>query len=525
MHSRTLTRIALSLCLPVALAACGAELDAPETSQISSAQSTAPTFLVSFASGTSAANQASIIKAAGGAVATTYTNIGIVLASSTDPAFVSKMRANASVFAVAPSHTVASGIQLSRKSGAFSSAAEVLHSGTPPAAHPTILRAPGADPLSNRQWDMDQIHSPQARAVNAGKSSVLVGVLDSGIDVSQPDLAGQVVSSASASCVGGIPNTDPAVWSNDVIGHGTFVSGIIAAKKNNVGVVGVAPGVKLAAVKVASDDFNDPNFGLIFADAFVCAIEWSVAHGVDVMNASLTIDPMTGPVDDLFCTDEPDRFAEVTIVRQAIIAAAKKNATLVAATGNSFLDLANISGATQGSTCKMIPVQLPTVIGVSAVGYAQQLAFYSNYGAKVVDLTGPGGDFLVPNPVIADGTASNQILSVGAPNSLFYGWAAGWNGQIEDCSSGTCSTYVYLQGTSAAAPHVTGVAALAISRYGKMGPLALRGILSATATKLPCPPAGYDPGGSGTPATCSTTIGTLNNFYGAGEIDALKVVK
>ena len=87
-----------------------------------------------------------------------------------------------------------------------------------------------------------------------------------------------------------------------------------------------------------------------------------------------------------------------------------------------------------------------------------------------------------------------------------------------------CAVYAYLQGTSQAAPHVTGVAALAISRYGKMGPDALLTLLSLTAKPLPCPASPYDPGMTGQPATCTGTT-LYNNFYGAGEVDALAVVR
>ena len=62
----------------------------------------------------------------------------------------------------------------------------------------------------------------------------------------------------------------------------------------------------------------------------------------------------------------------------------------------------------------MIPVQLPRVIGVSAVGVTKKLAFYSNYGFGAVDLTAPGGDALIPNPDVTDTTASGQVLSTRA---------------------------------------------------------------------------------------------------------------
>src|SRR5262249_3021568 len=151
-------------------------------------------------------------------------------------------------------------------------------------------------------------------------------------------------------------------------------------------------------------------------------------------------------------------------------------------------------GATTGSNCKVIPVQLPTVIGVSAVGYTKLLSWFSNYGFGAVDVAGPGGDNLVADPLVTDTTASGQVLSSVPADSLYYQFAADWNGQVQDCSSGACSTYAYLQGTSQAAPHVAGVAALAISRYGRMSPDGLRALLSLTATPLPCPPSPYDPG-------------------------------
>jgi subtilisin family serine protease len=519
---------ALSLCLATSVAACGTELDAPATSESVSAATaaTSSTYLVSFASGTIPSNAASIMSTAAGSAGATikasYTNVGMVLVQTSSSSFVSTLRTNSLVDAVGPARGSSSPIDLPYGKTLNDLKAVKTSKPTP---KPTVFKAPGSDPLSYRQWDMDQIHSPQARAINAGSSSVLVGVLDSGIDITHPDLVGQVNSAASASCIGGVVNTDPAVWSNDIIGHGTHVSGNIAGKKNNVGIVGVAPGVKLAAVKLAVDDVNDPNFGLVFPDAMVCAIDWAIKNNFDLMNASLTIDPLTGPIDDIFCTSDPDRAAAITMVRKAVLKAASKQISLVASSGNMFTDLGSAtSSSASGGNCLVLPVSLPRVIGVSSVGYTQKLSYFSDYGKNAVDLAGPGGDALIPDPAIMDMSASGQVLSSVPAGSLYYAISVYWNGQMQDCSTGTCVTYAYLQGTSQAAPHVTGVAALAISRYGKMSPDKLLATLGAVATPLTCPVGPYDPGMTGTPATCSGPS-TNSSFYGAGEVDALKIVQ
>jgi subtilisin family serine protease len=491
---------------------CGVDAaDESESDSAAAAQAAGPSYLVAFTSGGIPANASSLVAAAGGTIVARYNAVGAVLARSTSTSFAAKLRATAGIDAVG--------------------AVAAVHSQIPSLTKSTVTKPPhkippsaAGDPLSFRQWDMDQIHAPQARAITNGSSSVLVGLFDSGVDVTHPDLAGHVRASASASCLGGIANPSQAIWANDVIGHGTLTSGVIGAAKNNVGIVGVAPGVTLAMVKVAVDDPNDPNFTLVFPDAFVCAIDWAVAHDWDLANASLTIDPFTAPVDDIFCSNQPDRAAIVKIVRRAILAAAAKKMTVVAASGNMFLDLANLPGEAPGVDCKVIPVQLPRVIGVSAVGVTKKLAWYSDYGFGAIDLTAPGGDMLIPNPLVTDTTASGQVLSSAAPNSLFYQGAAGYDGQVQDCSVPSCPTYAYVQGTSFAAPHVAGVAALLISKFGKMTPEQLLAKMSLAANPLPCPVGPYDPLPTGMPATCLGPA-FYNNFYGAGEVDALATIK
>jgi len=502
---------ALSLSgLALNLVGCGADVSDDPIDVSSAPLLQGGSFLVSFTNGMIPANAETLIAAAGGDLVARYAGAGAVLARSIDPGFAARLRATSSVDAVGAVSAVSSRLEPVKIA--------------PRSRQPHHPPKAGADPLSGRQWDMDQIRAPQARALSTGKKSVLVGVLDSGIDVTHPDLVGQVDANASASCVGGIPNAAAAAWSNDIVGHGTHVAGVIAAKKNGVGIVGVAPGVRLAAVKVVVDDANDLNFGMVFPDAVVCAIDWAIEHKFDLVNASLVIDPFTAPIDDIFCDDQPDRAAIVKIIRRAINRAARDKISVVAATGNFFTDLDGLSGSTPGSHCSVLPVQAPRVIGVSAVGYTQKLAFYANYGFRAVDLTAPGGDMFVPNAALPDISAAGQILSSVPADSLYYQGAAEYDGQVQDCSGGPCATYAYVQGTSQAVPHVTGAAALALSRFGKLTPDALLAKLSGSATPLACPPSPYHPGPIGQPATCKGPP-AHTNFYGAGEVDAFALLR
>jgi subtilisin family serine protease len=490
------------------LASC-AEGPAEPVTETSSALTSSQSYLVAFTGGSIPGNADTLVGSAGGTIVARYVNVGAVLARSSSASFAATLRGLAGVDVVGAVSSVHS--QLTP----FTIASKPHHPMKPPASK--------GDPLSFRQWDMDQIHAPAAHAIATGKS-VLVGELDSGVDITHPDLAGQVNAGASASCVGGVPNTDKAVWSNDIIGHGTATAGTIVAPQNGVGTVGVAPGAKIGMVKVAVDDETDPNFGLVLPDAVVCGIDWAIGHNFDLINASLTVDPFTAPFDDIFCSNEPDRVAIVQIVRTAILKAAAKNITVVAASGNFFLDLANLPGSGNGVNCKVLPVSLPKVIGVSAVGVTQQLSWYSDYGLGAVDLTGPGGDNLIADPLVTDTAASGQVLAPMPASGLFYQGAAGYDGQVSDCTKGTCATYAYIQGTSFAAPHVTGVAALVESKYGRLSPDILLAKLSAAAKPIACPPSPYDPGATGQPATCKGPA-FYNSFYGAGEVDALASLK
>ncbi len=287
----------------------------------------------------------------------------------------------------------------------------------------------------------------------------------------------------------------------------------------------MAPGAKIGMVKVAVDDATDPNFGLVLPDAVVCGIDWAIGHNFDLINASLTVDPFTAPFDDIFCSNEPDRAAIVQIVRTAILKAAAKKITVIAATGNFFLDLANLPGSGNGVNCKVLPVSLPKVIGVSAVGYTQQLSWYSDYGLGGVDLTGPGGDNLIPDPLVTDTAASGQVLATDAGRQPLLpgrrrlrrtgpGLLARDPARRTRTSRGRPSP----RRTSPAWPRWSRASSAGCRR------ILLLAKLSLAAHPIACPPSPYDPGATGQPATCKGPA-FYNSFYGAGEVDALAALK
>ncbi len=359
-----------------------------------------------------------------------------------------------------------------------------------------------AEPLAANQWNMKLIGADQANEVNQGSREVLVGILDSGIDSSHPDLKDNIDKAASVNCANaGVPDRTEAAWQDDV-GHGTHVAGIVAAAKNGIGVAGVAPNVRLASIKVGGRE------GFIYPESAICGYIWAADHGVDIANTSLAIDPWY-----LWCNSDPDQAAVTEAVRRSVRYATARLVTAVSSLGNNNWDLAHdivdSKSPTNGPTvtrntdasCLTLPAELPGVVGVSSVGAAKSRYYASNYGTGLAYLTGPGGDRRFQIPATPD--ANGQVLST-LPG-----------GQ-----------YGYLQGTSMAAPHVTGVLALHLSRDPALFGDALKVAAEAGAEVLPCPAGGvHDPGGTGQFRAVCEGGATGAGFYGKGLVNALKAVR
>ena len=229
--------------------------------------------------------------------------------------------------------------------------------------------AVATDPREGEQWDLQMIKADQAHKITDGSRNVLVGVLDSGIDADHPDLVANLDVANSVNCVdAGRPSTTG--WEPTTSDHGTHVAGTIAAARNGVGIVGVAPNVRLASVKVVNDD------GFIYPEYAVCGfVEAGLKH-MDVTNNSYYVDPF-----EFYCDDQPDQHAAKEAVRRAVTWSTKEGVVHAAAAGNSGQDLANKdtfldTGSPDdgkpvtrklNSTCNDIPTELDGVVTVSSV--------------------------------------------------------------------------------------------------------------------------------------------------------------
>jgi len=467
------------------------------------------TFLVLYKGTAVPSNASSTIGAAGGSLVYSYPQIGVAVATSDSATFGAMLKASDSSVQGAVA-TARFGTQVTGPNAAGGADGAAVDPGTP---------APGSDNLSGLQWDMTQIQAPEARAVTGGSPSVVVGDIDTGLDWTHPDLAANVDFTNSVSCVSGAPDTDPAAWMDDN-GHGTHTAGTIAAAKNGIGIVGVAPNVKIAGIKAGNAA------GFFFPEAVVCAFMWAGTHDIAVTNNSYFADPW------LFnCKNDPEQRAIWEAERRAIRFAMSNGTTVVAAEGNQADDLAHPTMDITSpddttpvpraitNACAVVPVEVPGVIGVTAEGDLELKSFYSSYGVGSADVLAPGGDSILQ---LTSASANGRVLSTW-PASLFTVTCAASRRLVDPSGA----TYCYQQGTSMASPHVAGVAALVISQ-GTTAPGAVAARIFATAQPLPCPSdlsiyAFFPAVDNGAPQTCEGGPG-YNGFNGHGELDALAAV-
>jgi len=232
----------------------------------------------------------------------------------------------------------------------------------------SILAVQPNDPEYPRQWALPKIHAPEAWANTPGNRDVIIAVLDTGFDYSHPDKPKNVVPGYDF--VNG--DSDP----QDDHGHGTYISGVIAANTDNgTGVAGVCPECSIMPIKV----IDGSGMGT-YADV-AAGIVWAADNGAKIINLSL------------------GGLAYSQALQEAVLYAQSKGALIIAAGGN------------QGVSDPLYPAAYPDVIGVSATDENDQIWSRSNHG-DTIDLAAPGVDVLGLNP--GGGYANQTGTSVSA---------------------------------------------------------------------------------------------------------------
>ncbi|MCP2165114.1 S8 family peptidase [Goodfellowiella coeruleoviolacea] len=446
-------------------------------------------YLVVFDRGTSEQTATGDILAACGTTTVYYPQIAVAVATSPDPDFLRRIGPDRAYSAQAEAVSSRTGTATRRKVDEVETNQRTARGTTGPAPDRTA-----------EQWNMAMIRADEAHKITLGSRSVVVGVLDSGVDADHPDLAGALDPTLSAGCLTGRPNSSPSAWTATTSPHGTHVAGIIAAADDGHGITGVAPGVRIASVKVVDDD------GYIYPEYAVCGFMWAASTGMSITNSSYYIDPWV-----FTCAEQPGQAVVYEAVRRAVDYAAARGVLSVAAATNGGVDLSNPGKDTRSpdnapagkqrprsldSSCAVLPGQLRNVVAVSSVGAQRLKAGYSSYGLGAVDIAAAGGD----RRQQPDGPGRSCVLST-----------------VPD------GGYDYSCGTSMAAPQVSGVAALLASTYPGASPSQLRRLLNNQASTIACP-ADYDLNGTGVQDAFCTGYSGYNSFYGHGLVDALAAV-
>jgi subtilisin family serine protease len=205
------------------------------------------------------------------------------------------------------------------------------------------------DALWKEQWGPARVLAPKVWDSTKGSPSVVVAVVDTGVDYSHPDLQGVFVPGFD------LVNNDADP--RDDQGHGTAVAGVIAARtQNRVGQAGMCWKCSVMPVKVLDRNGSGPT------STIAAGIVWAVNHGAQVINLSL------------------GGAGTTQVLQDAVSFAASKGVLVLAAAGNS------------GSTTKFYPAAYPSVVSVGATQEDDTLYSWSNRGADWVQVAAPGCD-------------------------------------------------------------------------------------------------------------------------------------
>jgi subtilisin family serine protease len=239
------------------------------------------------------------------------------------------------------------------------------------------------DPEFSRQWALDEttndndIDAPEAWDITTGSDSVIVAIIDSGIDLNHPEFTGRIMT--------GYNYIDPSALPEDGFSHGTHVAGIVGAAGNNgVGISGVSWNVRLMPLKILDDNGNGDSANLAKSICF------AVDNGAKIINMSIGDRNSSWP-------------CKMADVEEAFKYAESKGVLLVGAAGNDSSESVNC------------PAAYEQAIAVSSVTDYGGLSSFSNYGEQV-DIAAPGGGGARIYSTVPGGYDYKQGTSMATPH-------------------------------------------------------------------------------------------------------------
>ena len=425
---------------------------------------------------------------AGGKLTGSLPQIGVAFATSTSADFASTVKSAAGLRSV-DNNPSAQWI------GPASGQSIHVNVGNPP-------NSGSGDFFFDLQWGHDAIDAPEAWDAGFKGHGARVAVIDTGFDLDHPDLVPNINFALSKNFV---PGEDLGYGLPDPFSHGTHTAGTVAAAENNFGTIGVAPEAELMLLK------GLPDGGCGSDQPILQALAYAADNGADVISMSLgdTLEKSgyvapgcsDGPEDDVFVS--ASEVAETRHVwARAVKYALDKGATVIASAGNEALD------ANHTADVFHLPSDAPGVLSISATGpfgwavdpttNLDEPAIYTNFGQSAISLAAPGGN-------LDEGlAASGQLCTVTFVTvpCFAFDFVFSTGSSLDPANP----AWFWSAGTSMAAPHVAGVAALIIGKNGgSMSPVAVARALEKGADHPGKP--GNDP------------------FFGAGRVNAFNSVR